>query len=220
MKNHYVTVVVILLILTLVFVFGSLAIAQGGSDSQPQATQTTSPDSGSVNTIPGGDDSNPIGLPTVVIPPQYQPQTSRSAAATTAATTTDVYFTPQDENTSTTVLFLYNTGATGVNVPLKTYNINGGLVISITIGVPARSLVRIVGDDISTVAPSWAGAMVVNFTTHSAYAVMTIPASVKAEGYVAWNNSDNYDPLQPAPVLPLRFSSDPLTIFLPSLPGD
>jgi hypothetical protein len=42
-----------------------------------------------------------------------------SAEAATNATT--VYFTPQDENTSTTVLFLYNTNAVTSTVHLNTY---------------------------------------------------------------------------------------------------
>lgn len=35
------------------------------------------------------------------------------------------------------------------------------------------------------------------------------------EGYVVWNDAATYDPYQGAPTLPLRFSLDPLTVFMP-----
>jgi hypothetical protein len=156
----------------------------------------------------------------VVIPAKYLPPAARSEQAATTGATATVYFTPQDENTSTTVLFLYNTGATPATVGLKTFNINGGLTLSMSIGLPARTLVRIAGDEPVTISPSWQDAVWVDFRTDSTYAMMTLPASVKAEGFVVWNNSTIYDTLQAAPALPLRFSSDPATVFLPSLPAN
>jgi hypothetical protein len=57
----------------------------------------------------------------------------------------------------------------------------------------------------------------VNFTTFSAYAKMTLPAGVKADGYVAWDLTGTYDPLTSTQTLPLRFSTDPASVFLPAV---
>ncbi len=165
---------------------------------------------------PTDSDSNPTHKPAVTLPDQYQP-TARDLA--TAATTpgTTVYFTPQDENTSTTVLFLYNTNATTSTVGLQTFYINGSLTLSTTVAVPPLGLVRICADTVSTISASWANYILINFTTFSAYAKRTVPAGVKAEGYVAWNSTGIYDPLVVSQTLPLRFSTDPATVFLPTL---
>jgi len=159
-------------------------------------------------------DSQPTRAPEVVIPPQYRPGAADLANAATAGTTT-VYFTPQDENTSTTVLFLYNTNSTTATVGLQTFYINGSLTISTTVAVPPLGLARICADTVSTISASWANYVLINFTTFSAYARMAVPAGVKADGFVAWNPTGIYDPLVVSNTLPLRFSTDPATIFLP-----
>lgn len=183
----------------------SLALAQSASARQSDAP-TAAIDS----------DSNPTHKPEVVMPDPYRPTARDLTNAATAGSTT-VYFTPQDENTSTTVLFLYNTNATTSTVGLQTFYVNGSLTISTTIAVPPLGLVRICADSVSTVSASWANAILVNFTTFSAYARMTVPGGVKAEGYVAWNPTGIYDPLVVSQTLPLRFSTDPATVFLPAL---
>lgn len=215
MNKRYIGLFVFVLSVVLLFVLGSLVKAQ--SDSQPDQTAA---DSNTALVSRNGDDSNPSGPAEVAIPAQYQPQSS--AEATTAASngTTSVYFTPQDENTSTTVLFLYNTSNTAANVNLRAFRLDGSEYISTAIAVPAGGLVRIAGDDVETTSASWQDVAVVNFTTFSAYAKMELPAGVKAEGYVVWNGGNTYDPLQSVPTLPLRFSSDPLTVFIPSLTNE
>jgi hypothetical protein len=215
MKNRNTMIIVLMLVSILVLVLGTLVVAQDSGDSQPDSAAPHS----SSQVAASNSDSNPSGAPEVAIPAKYQSRADRSAEATTAETTT-IYFTPQDENTSTTVLFLYNTGAAARTVSLRTFNINGGLTISTSISLPARTMVRISGDEPVTISPSWQDAVWVDFRTDSAYAEMTLPAGVKAEGFVVWNNSSIYDPLQAAPALPLRFSGDPLTVFLPSLPAN
>mgnify|MGYP000965431942 FL=1 len=45
---------------------------------------------------------------------------------------------------------------------------------------------------------------------------MSVPAGVKAEGFVAWDPTGIYDPLVVSQTLPLRFSTDPATVFLPT----
>lgn len=184
-----------------------------GTDSNPNGAagtdaQGTSPQAGV------GTDSNPVGKPEVVIPEEYRPQAG-TLASPTAANATPVYFTPQDENTSTTVLFLYNTTNTAANVSLETYYIDGTLSVTTTIAVPANGLVRICADTVTTVSASWASYVLVNFTTFSAYAKMMVPAGVKVDGYVAWNTTGVYDPLTSLQTLPLRFSGDPLALYVP-----
>ena len=138
-------------------------------------------------------------------------------ASAASSPSTTVYFTPQDENTSTTVLFLYSANPTTSTVGLQTFYINGSLTISTTVAVPPMGLVRICADTVSTPSASWANTILVNFTTFSAYAKMTVPSGVKADGYVAWDTLGFYDPLSATQVLPLRFSTDPASVFLPSL---
>ena len=189
-----------------VFTLVSLALAQSaGAQSAPAQP------SGIVDS-----DSNPIHKPQVTIPEQYRP-TARDLATAAGAADTVVYFTPQDENTSTTVLFLYNTNPATETVGLQTFYINGSLTVSTTVAVPPLGLVRICADSVSTVSASWANTVLVNFTTFSAYAKMTVPSGVKADGYVAWDSTGVYDPLVVSQTLPLRFSTDPATVFLPTV---
>jgi hypothetical protein len=184
----------------------TLALAQqSGNDSQPAKTDQTTAISGS--------DSNPTGPAEVVIPDMYKPSGTPPPASTNAT----VYFTPQDENTSVTILFLYNTNALTETVGIQSFYINGSLTISTTLAVPPHGLVRVSSDTVTTVSASWQNYVLVNFTTFSAYAKMTLPAAIKADGYVAWDSSGVYDPLQLDYTLPIRFSADPATVFLPVL---
>ncbi len=157
-----------------------------------------------------GTDSNPVGPPEVVIPEMYRPDPN-SVPAPNAVITTPVFFTPQDENTSTTVLFLYNTNSTAATVGLQTYYTNGTLTVTTTISVPANGMVRICADTVTTVSASWANYVLVNFTTFSAYGKLTLPQGVKVDGYVAWDTTGVYDPLTEMQTLPLRFSIKRLT---------
>lgn len=158
---------------------------------------------------PLGDDSGPGAKPQVIVPKQYQPRVAASPTPAPSPGFADVgstvYFTPQDENTSTTVLFLFNTTDTDATVALASYYLNGSPTISTTLNVPAHNLVRICADSVSTVSASWAGYVLVNFTTFSAYAKLTLPPGVKVDGYVAWNTSGIYDPLAELQTLPLAF---------------
>lgn len=151
-----------------------------------------------------GTDSNPVGSPVVVIPQKYQAPPRLTRAASVRGT--PVYFTPQDENTSTTVLFLYNTNDEDQTVGLQTFYLDGSTTIDTTILVPAHGLVRICGDSVSSVSASWQDVILVNFTTFSTYAKLILPKGVKAEGYVAYDSSGVFDPLTEVQMLPLRFS--------------
>jgi hypothetical protein len=194
-------------IIMLALVLSPLAFAQGTGDNRS-----------GVHAGPNNqnDDSNPNGKPEVVIPAAYRPSAADLVQAQAVSEAT-VYFTPQDENTSTTVLFLYNTNPATATVGLQTFYINGSLTISTSVAIPPLGLIRICADSVNTVSASWANYVLVNFTTFSAYAKMTVPMGVKADGYVTWNITGVYDPLTNTQTLPLRFSTDPASVFLPSV---
>lgn len=177
--------------------------SQSSSDSGPAAAPNgTAPLPAS--RTPQGTDSQPIGLADRGVRPAWAEAPAGSAAA--AVATTAVYFTPQDENTSTTALFLYNTNAVPETVALHTYFTSGTPTIATTVPVPALGMTRICSDAVSTVSASWAGATLVNFTTFSAYGRLDLPAGVKADAYVAWDTTGTYDPLLSYDVCPVRMS--------------
>lgn len=195
-----------------VFLVGALAAV---SSVLAQDEGNGMDDSGPLSEAVLSDDSVSGTEPEVIIPDRYLPTDApgNSQAAT-------VYFTPQDENTSTTVLFLYNTSNTDANVDIQTFLLDGSIFINTTILVPAHSLVRICGDTVSSVSATWQNVVLVNFTTNSTYGLLNLPDGVKAEAYVVWNNSSTYDPLQIAPTLNIRFSTDPANVFLPTINRD
>lgn len=185
------SLLLVIAIFTAVFYIG--VRAQGGA---------TSDSTDGVQLQPGSD-SNPVGPAEVVIPERYRPQ----PGIQTPQATTSVWFTPQDENTSTTVIFLYNTSTTPAIASIQTYELDGSLYISAGVVITPSTLVRICADEVSTIAGSWQNVVWLNFRTSSAYGRMGLPTGVRAEAYVVWNGGDTYDPLQIAPTLPIRFSS-------------
>lgn len=114
----------------------------------------------------GPSDSNPAAAPEVVVPEMYQPSPAQAAAAAASGDAL-VYFTPIDENTCVTCLFLYNTEATLATVNLRTYRLDGVLYLNTNINVPAGGLVRICSDTVSSVSSTWQSVVLVNFTTNS-----------------------------------------------------
>ena len=207
MKRPYFTLVTVLFVVACVL--GNAAAAQGPNDIRLLGSP-------SVSVPQAGSDSQPVGAPEVVIPEDFRPAAASSPDAPAAVPVATIYFTPQDENTSTTVIFLFNTGTTAATVGLQAFSLTGGTVVNTSVSVPAKRLVRICADEVSTISATWQDVVLVNFTTTSAYAKMTLPQGVKAEAYVVWNDSSAFDPLKVSPTLPIRFSSDPATTFLPT----
>lgn len=199
------TVGVVLVLLIGGAVLASGVLAQGGDSGG-----TVGPAKGAP-----GSDSNPTGPAEIVIPERYRAQ---PGSRPTQAGTTIVWFTPQDENTSTTVIFLYNTGDTTGTVTVETFELDGAQQIATDVLVPAHSLVRICADEVSTTSVTWQDVLWINFRTYSTYGRLTLPSGIKAEAYVVWNNGDTYDPMQVAPTLPIRFSVDPSGVYLPTMP--
>jgi hypothetical protein len=162
-------------------------------------------------------DNDPAARPEVVIPEMYRVASpgSTEAASGTAAT---VWFTPEDTNDTTTVIFLFNPTAQAATVDMIGYGRTGAQTISTSVNVPARQLVRIVSDSVASadLPPSWQSPVLWNYTDSAVYAKLTLPVTVHLQAYVAWaGNSGTYDPNNTGPKVPLRFSSDPATVLLP-----
>lgn len=169
--------------------------------------------------LTGDSDDDPAAVPSVIIPQQYQ----AAGGAEAAATSGDVllWFTPEDGNYSSTVLFLYNTADAAATVSVKGYSSTGGLMLSSTLSIPARNLVRICSDSVAAVVPplppSWSSTVLWNFTDSATYASLSMPPTVHIQGYVAWTDAGSFDPNGMSPKVSLRLSADPLSVFLPSV---
>ena len=142
------------------------------------------------------------------------PGKPRAALPTGGAGAQPVYFVPQDSDANGTVVFLYNTNAADVTVPLKGFGFTGALVFSLSVTVPAHAMVRLVSDSVvASPPPSWANTadqtnvIVTNFTDFTSYAMLLLPNGVKVDGYVEWNpGTGTIDPRAAAARVPLRFS--------------
>ena len=203
MKKHLRIASLVILVVVLASAFGSWVIAQG-SDSQPDAPQAAPP---------AGSDSNPVGPPEIVIPDKYQPDPAAPPPGPSVPTT-PVYFVPQDQNNSCTVIFLYNTSDTNGTVRIQSWETDGTEEIDTTVSVPAHHMVRVCSDSVVSL---WPDAVLVNFRSSSAYARMLLPEGVKADAFVAWNGSNPYSPEDALPTLHIRFSTDPESVYLPAV---
>lgn len=132
-----------------------------------------------------------------------------------------VYFVPTDNDASATVLYLYNTDSVSHIVALRGFSYNGVLVYSLNINIGATSFIRLASDSIAAAPPpSWAtpAPIITNFTDFTYFASLSLPKGVKAEGYTLFNpGTGTIDPRKDQGAIPLRFSTDPNSVFLPSL---
>ena len=132
-----------------------------------------------------------------------------------------VYFVPSDNDATATVLYLYNTDTVAHTVALRGFSYNGVLVYSLNINVGASSFLRLASDSIASAPPpSWAtpAPIITNFTDFTYFASLSLPHGVHAEGYTLFNPGTGVvDPRLDQGAIPLRFSSDPITLFLPSI---
>jgi hypothetical protein len=132
-----------------------------------------------------------------------------------------VYFVPSDSDATGTVIFLLNTDSVPHTVALRGYSYNGVLGYSLNINIPATSLLRLASDSIAAAPPpSWAtpAPIITNFTDFTYLGSLSLPKGVKAEGYIIFNPSTGtVDPRSDQGAIPLRFSTDPATLFLPAV---
>ncbi len=132
-----------------------------------------------------------------------------------------VYFVPTDNDATATVLYLYNTDSADHTVALRGFNYDGAMVYAQNISVPASSFRRLVSDSVAAAPPpSWAtpAAITTNFTDFVYFASLSLPKGVTAEGYVLFNpGTGTVNPRADQGAIPLRFSTDPATVFLPTV---
>jgi hypothetical protein len=143
------------------------------------------------------------------------------ALATPIPGETLVYFLPTDSDATATVLFLYNTDPVSHTVALRGYSYNGVLGYSLNINIAANSVLRLSSDSIvAAPPPSWAtpAPIITNFTDFTYLGSLSLPKGVKVEGYILFNpGTGTVDPRQDQGAIPLRFSTDPATVFLPAV---
>jgi hypothetical protein len=132
-----------------------------------------------------------------------------------------VYFVPTDSDATATVLYLYNTDSSTHVVALRGFSYNGILVFSLNITIEPNSFLRLSSDSIASAPPpSWAtpAPIITNFTDFTYLASLSLPKGVKVEGYVLFNPGTGVvDPRKDQGAIPLRFSTDPTTLFLPTI---
>lgn len=154
-------------------------------------------------------------------PPSAAGGAFASALPTPIPGNTTLFFVPTDNDATATVLFLYNTDSVSHIVPLRGFSYNGVLVYSLNINIGATSFLRLASDSIkSAPPPSWAtpAPIITNFTDFTYLAMLSLPEGVKVEGYVLFNPGTGViDPRADQGAIPLRFSTDPATVFLPNV---
>jgi hypothetical protein len=132
-----------------------------------------------------------------------------------------VYFMTADSDATATVVNLLNTDSVVHIVALRGYSYNGVLGYSLNISVPAGSLLRLASDAVAAAPPpSWAtpAPLITNFTDFTYYASLSLPKGVKAEGYILYDpGTGTVDPRLDQGAIPIRFSTDPSTLFLPTV---
>lgn len=130
-----------------------------------------------------------------------------------------VYFSTTDSDATATVLYLTNTDSVAHTVALRGYSATGVLGYSLNINIAATSFVRLSSDSIAAAPPpSWSTPppIITNFTDFTFFASLSLPRGVKAEGYALYNpGTGTVDPRLDQGAIPLRFSTDPATLFMP-----
>ena len=160
----------------------------------------------------GDDELPPAGIGS-------QPQAPSFVLPTPIPGETQVFFVPTDNDATATVLYLYNTDVVDHVIALRGFNYDGAMVYAQNITVPASSFRRLISDLVAAAPPpSWAtpAPITTNFTDFTYLASLSLPNGVKVEGYTLYNpGTGTIDPRVDQGEIPLRFSTDPLALFLP-----
>jgi hypothetical protein len=150
-----------------------------------------------------------------------QPQAPDFVLPTPIPGETQVFFIPTDNDATATVLYLYNTDSVSHVIALRGFNYDGAMVYAQNITVPAASFRRLISDSVAAAPPpSWAtpAPITTNFTDFVYFASLSLPAGVKVEGFTLYNpGTGTIDPRSFQGEAPLRFSTDPSTLFLPTV---
>ena len=158
------------------------------------------------DTTPGDEDPRALGV--LDEPSGFSASEPRVAPPSPPVKGKTVYFAPLDNDKNCTVLFLYNTGNKDTVVNVSGYSTNGTLVFFLNIPLAAHSFRRCCSDSGVGRDPAWDDTVIVNFTTYTIYAALTLPKGCHATGYIAWDPTGAYDPHASDALLPLDFTSD------------
>ena len=221
----------VILIVLSAGIFLTLAVSWIGSfqEAQAKSSQSISQTSGTSSTM--ASDENDLSFVSNTEPTQddeilpdgisLDSQPVLDALPTPIPGQTLVYFVPSDNDATATVLYLYNTDSAAHTVALRGFSYNGVLVYSLNINIAATSFLRLASDSIASAPPpSWAtpAPIITNFTDFTYFASLSLPKGVKAEGYILFNPGTGVvNPRLDQGAIPLRFSTDPATLFLPSV---
>jgi hypothetical protein len=207
----------ILLVLVLIS-YGAIrspatVLAQGGVETPDASVSDEGVPVDSAQTAFGSDEA-----PYATVQAGGQPE---SPAVPNAGTNTLVYFSPQDNDGTTTVSMLYNTSEVTITVNLKSFHADNTLVYNSNITVGPGGLIHLISDSLVASPPtSWGGSnsLLFNFGDSTTYVVLSIPAGVRLDGYSVFNpGTGTIDPRTDQGGVPLRFSTDPLTMLLPTV---
>ena len=172
----------------------------------------------------------PSGTPTSAAWRDALPPADNTAAIagpgglpTPAPGQTLVYFLPTDSVDTATVITLYNTNAVAQTVALRGFSYTGVQIYNLDILLPAYGIQRLVSDDIVSTAPaSWKTPVpyITSFGDATYIGTLSLPRGVKVDGYTLYNRgTGQVDPGQDQGAVPLRFSTDALSVFLPTVQG-
>ncbi len=160
--------------------------------------------------LPGADDHTP--------PPVLGSVTE--AIITQAPGTRPVYFMPQDGNGTATVITLANTDTIAHTVTVLGVDGSGSLLVDIDVFLDPYERVYLLSDSLTATAPppSWQNNVSTNFTDFTTYGVLYVHPKVRFDGYVVYNaDTSLISPNEDQGALPLRFSTDPVDVFLPAV---
>jgi hypothetical protein len=189
----------------------SISLASPGGRAAVITPVSALPQGNAVNHAPLGDEIPPVGL-TAIISPAVLP--------TPIPGETLVYFAPSDSEATGTVIDLYNTDSVAHTVVIHGF-VSGGAYTTWNFPVPSAGLVHISSDSVvSSPPPSWSGTnfYVANFTDFTTIVSVSLPKGVKVDGYIFFNpGTGTVDPRMDQGAIPLRFSTDPASMYLPSV---
>jgi hypothetical protein len=189
--------------------------ASGNSpaESTPGITSDEGTTGWNITSVTTGDEALPALSNAQVLAPNALP--------TQVPGETTVYFFTTDSDATATVLFLLNTDAVPHTVALRGFSYNGVLVYSLNINGPATSILRLTSDSIASAPPPSSATpapIITNVTDFTYFASLSLPKGVKVEGYTIYNpGTGTVDPRADQGAIPLRFSTDPATVFVPAL---
>lgn len=117
-------------------------------------------------------------------------------------------FFPLDSVNHNTVLSMFNPGPGEASVTLRARDANGTECgDTLPLSLAAGATVRITADSlVAGSPPSWDDAMLFDPGDFCPIGLVTAPAQVALDGYLAWSATSEYDPRAQQPRSPLRFS--------------